>query len=196
MQTAITATTASIAAVSSEAALKTTTAYLSTQISNLIGGAPPETLNTLAEIAAALNNQNNFAGSVTAALGTKAAVADVSALSDALALKANQTDFTSLATVVSTKANNSSASDASTSIAVMNNNIVALVTELSALQANGSNVSPDTVAVNSISLTDLQNWTKEIYIKMGLTNANGTINEKVNRLKKLHLCSSTTKKVV
>jgi hypothetical protein len=191
MQTAITATTDSITAVSSEAALKTTTAYLSTQISNLVGGAPPETLDTLAEIAAALNNQNNFAGSVTTALATKAAVADVSALTDTLALKANQTDYTSLATVVSTKAAVTAASDASTSIAMINNNIVALVTELSALQANGSNVSPDTVAVNSISLTDLQNWTKEIYIKMGLTNANGTINERINRLKNPTLVSGT-----
>ena len=191
MQTAITATTDSIAAVSSEAALKTTTAYLSTQISNLVGGAPPETLDTLAEIAAALNNQNNFAGSVTTALATKATVADVSALTDTLALKANQTDYTSLATVVSTKAAVTAASDASTSIAMINNNIVALVTELSALQANGSNVSPDTVAVNSISLTDLQNWTKEIYIKMGLTNANGTINERINRLKNPTLVSGT-----
>jgi hypothetical protein len=191
MQTAITATTDSITAVSSEAALKTTTEYLSTQIAAVMGGTLPDTLNTIAEIGAALNNQNNFAGSVVTALATKATVSDVASMTTALALKANQTDFTSLETVVSTKATNTAASDASISIAVLNNNVTALVTNVSTLQANGTTASPGAVAVNSISLADLQNWTKELYTKMGLTNPDGTINERINRLKNPTLVSSS-----
>jgi surface protein len=177
MQTAITATTTSVATVSTEAALKTTSAHLSTQISAIIGGAPPDTLNALAEIGAALNNENNFAGTVTTALGTKAAAADVSALSTALAQKADQTEYASLSSVVTTKTANTTANNTSTSIAMINNAITTLIAEVSTLQANGNgnSVNPDTVAVNNVSLTDLQNWTNEIYIKMGLTNADGTL---------------------
>ena len=104
MQTAIDATAASINTVTSEAALKTTTSYLNNQISTIIGGAPA-TLDTLAEIGAALNNQNNFAGSITTALGNKAAATDVAALYTALTTqKANLSDYTSLSAVVDTKA--------------------------------------------------------------------------------------------
>jgi hypothetical protein len=156
-----------------------------------MGGTLPDTLNTIAEIGAALNNQNNFAGSVVTALATKATVSDVASMTTALALKANQTDFTSLETVVSTKATNTAASDASISIAVLNNNVTALVTNVSTLQANGTTASPGAVAVNSISLADLQNWTKELYTKMGLTNPDGTINERINRLKNPTLVSAT-----
>jgi hypothetical protein len=192
MQTAINAVSTSIAAVSSEAALKTTTAYLSAQISAIIGGAPPDTLNTLAEIGAALNNENNFAGTVTTALGTKADATVVAALSTALAQKANQTDYTSLSTVVTTKATDTTANNTSTSLASISNAVNALQAEVSTMQASGINASanPDTISVNNVSLLDLQNWTNEIYAKMGLTNADGT-NKKLIALKNPAIISST-----
>jgi hypothetical protein len=189
-QTAINATSASIAAVSSEAALKTTTAYLSAQISTLVGGAP-STLDTFAEIGAALNNENNFAGSVTTVLGNKAAVTDVTTLSTTLALKANQTDYSLLSSVVDTKAASSAAENASVSINVLSNSLVALISDVSTLKVNGTAINPGTVAVNSISLTDLQVWTKELYTKLALTNPNGTINEKLVPLTNPSLVSST-----
>ena len=190
MQTAINATSTSIAAVSSEAALKTTTAYLSDQISTLVGGAP-STLDTFAEIGAALNNENNFAGSVATMLGNKAAVTDVTALSTTLALKANQTDYSLLSSVVDTKAASAAAENASISINVLSNSLVALISDVSTLKVNGTAINPGAVAVNSISLTDLQNWTKELYNKLALTNADGTINEKLVALTNPSLVSST-----
>jgi len=50
------------------------TSDVSTAVANLVDSAP-ETLNTLNELAAALNDDANFAGTVTTALGTKAPLA-------------------------------------------------------------------------------------------------------------------------
>ena len=52
-----------------------TESYVSTAISNLIDSAP-STLNTLNELAAALNDDANFASTVTTALGTKLNASD------------------------------------------------------------------------------------------------------------------------
>jgi hypothetical protein len=189
MQAAINATSASISTVSSEAALKATTANLTTQISTLIGGAPAA-MDTLVEIGAALDNQNNFAGSITTELGNRAAAADVSLLSSALALKADQTNYSSLSTVVTTLAPLTSVENASVSINVLTNEIVSLSAAVSTLKVNGAAVNPGTVAVNGVSLSDLYNWTKELYTKLTLTNANGTVNEKINRMTSPVLVSS------
>ena len=51
-----------------------TTTDVSTAISNLVASSP-STLNTLNELASALNNDANFAGTVTTALGNKAPIA-------------------------------------------------------------------------------------------------------------------------
>jgi len=51
-----------------------TTTDVSTAISNLVASSP-STLNTLNELAAALNNDANFAGTVTTSLGNKAPIA-------------------------------------------------------------------------------------------------------------------------
>ena len=52
-----------------------TTAYVDTAVSNIIDTAPA-TLNTLNELAAAINDDASFASTVTTALGTKAPLAD------------------------------------------------------------------------------------------------------------------------
>ena len=174
MQTALNAAPGTIAAVSSDAVLKTTTAYLTAQMSSIVGSAPA-TLDTLAKLGAALANQNNLAGSITATLADKAAVADVAALSTALTLRASLADYTSLSAVVDTKATATAAETASISATVLNNAITALVAEVSTLKTSGGSVNPDTVAVNGVSLANLQNWTNELYIKMGLTNTDGSI---------------------
>jgi surface protein len=189
MQTAISTASDTVVAVSSNAALKTTTSYLSAQISNIVGGAPA-TLDTIAELGAALNNQNNLAGSLTTMLANKAAAADVSALSTALTQKANQSDYVSLSVVVGAKATATATETASISATVLGNTVNTLVAEVSALKTRGGTTNPDTVAVNGVSLTDLYNWTKELYVKLGLTNADGTINEKLNRLANPTLVSS------
>jgi hypothetical protein len=56
-----------------------TETYVTTAISNLVDTAPT-TLNTLNELAAAINDDASFASTVTTALGTKAATSDVAEL--------------------------------------------------------------------------------------------------------------------
>jgi len=181
MQSAMSATSNSISTVSSQAALKATTSYLNNQVSTVLGGAP-SSLDTISELAAALNNAYNFAGSITGVLGTKAAAADVDSISSTLALKANQVDYTSLSSVVVNKANAITADTVSAEVVALNNTATALVSDVSILKAGGGNVDPNSVSVGGVTLGDLVNWTKEIYVKIGSTNADGTINEKLNRL--------------
>jgi hypothetical protein len=52
-----------------------TTAYVQTELTDLIGGAPG-TLDTLNELAAAINDDASYASTLTTALGTKQAIAD------------------------------------------------------------------------------------------------------------------------
>jgi len=189
MQTAINAASGTIAAVSSAAALKTTVVYLSAQISTITGGAPA-TLDTLAELGAALNNQNNLAGSIAAVLANKAAATDVSALSTALTQRANQSDYALLSAIVSDKAASTAAETASIGITALGNTINTLVAEVNTLKTSGGNVNPDTVVANGVSLTDITNWTKNLYVRRGLTNADDTINEKLVPLKNPVLVSS------
>lgn len=66
-------TSASTASLPSNLATET---YVNTAVSNLVNSAPT-TLNTLNELATALNNDASFASTVTAALGTKANSSDV-----------------------------------------------------------------------------------------------------------------------
>lgn len=58
-----------------------TESYVSTAISNLVDSAP-STLDTLNELAAALNDDANFASTVTTALGTKLNTSDFSTTAD------------------------------------------------------------------------------------------------------------------
>jgi hypothetical protein len=59
---------------------KTTPGYVDTQITNLIGGAPG-TLNTLNELAAAINDDSSYASTLTTALAGKVATNSAQALS-------------------------------------------------------------------------------------------------------------------
>jgi hypothetical protein len=175
------ATSTSILTVSAQAALKATTSYLNAQVSTVLGGAP-SSLDTISELAAALNNAYNFAGSITGVLGTKAAAADVDSISSTLALKANQVDYTSLSSVVVNKANTVSADTVGAAVVALNNTATTLVADVATLKAGGGNIDSNAVSVGGVTLGDLVNWTKEIYVKIGSTNADGTINEKLNRL--------------
>jgi len=61
---------------------KTTESYVDTEITNLIGGAPGA-LDTLNELAAAINDDSSYASTVTSALGGKVATSSAQALSSA-----------------------------------------------------------------------------------------------------------------
>jgi len=95
-------------------------AEIDTRIANLINSAP-ETLDTLSELAMALNGDENFATTITNSIATKANILDVynktevdtlleekanlSDVIDSLDHKANATDLTALSIEVGSKAN-------------------------------------------------------------------------------------------
>lgn len=81
-----TAPTASAGTSSTQIA---TTAFVATAVSNLVNGAP-EALNTLQELAAALNSDASFSTTVSTAIGGKLAKADnLSDLTDASTARTN-----------------------------------------------------------------------------------------------------------
>ena len=61
---------------------KTTESYVNTQVTNLIGGAPGA-LDTLNELAAAINDDSSYASSVTSSLGSKVSTSSAQSLSSA-----------------------------------------------------------------------------------------------------------------
>ena len=69
-----------------------TTALIDSAINALIDAAP-EQLNTLNEIAAALNNDSNFAGTITGLISTKVTEAEVITLIDSAYVQARQVDI-------------------------------------------------------------------------------------------------------
>jgi len=74
--------TAPTAAANTNNTQVATTAYVQTEITDLIGGAPGA-LDTLNELAAAINDDSSYASTVTSALGGKVATSSAQALSSA-----------------------------------------------------------------------------------------------------------------
>ena len=74
------APTAPTAAANTNTTQVATTAYVQTELTDLIGGAPG-TLDTLNELAAAINDDSTYSSTLTTALGTKVAKASNQALS-------------------------------------------------------------------------------------------------------------------
>ena len=188
LQTANGALSGSVSALSAALAPKATTAYLDGKIATLLNGAPAQ-LNTLAEMAAALGNNPNFASSISTALSAKGNAADASTVSLAIASKGGLAQLTSLATVVSNKADAAAMTTAINSVISLNNAVNALSTTVSTLQTTGGSVNGTTVAVSGVDIPTLAARIQEFYFKMGtenpswgIINANGTINYKVNRL--------------
>ena len=171
----------SIVSLVSQVALKANKTYLDSVISQVVGNAPTN-LDTLYEIAAALNNNNNFAGSITTVLATKADATSVSALATTLATKANQSDLTSLSTLVDTKAATATVSTMQINVNNLTNSKDTLVTQVNNLITTGGNVNSSNVGVNGVTLTDLATRAQELYYKFGYVNGDGTINYKINVL--------------
>jgi hypothetical protein len=186
----------SISILSGALSLKATTSYLDTQISNLLNGAP-NNLNTLGELAAALNNNPSYASSITSVLSTKVDNALVVALSTTVAGKANATDLTALETVVSNKADTATINTVNASVTTMNNTATTLLSLVSTLKATGGTINANTIAVGGVTITDLTNRVQELYYNLGtanpswgIVNPDGTINHKLNRLANPSLVSN------
>jgi surface protein len=167
--------------LTTQVALKANKTYLDSVISQVIGNAPTN-LDTLYEIAAALNNNNNFAGSITTVLASKADTAAVNSLVSTLSTKATQSELVSLSTVVGTKADTATVSTMQISVTNLTNSKDTLVGQVSTLITTGGNVNSSNVGVNGVTLTDLANRAQELYYKFGYVNGDGTINYKINRM--------------
>lgn len=87
---------------------KATTTYVDTKVANLVGSAP-ETLNTLEEVATAINNNASVVEALNSSIGNKANTTDVTALSNRVTTtennitalqngKANSADLATVAT--------------------------------------------------------------------------------------------------
>ena len=86
--------------------LSTSKSYTDAKIANLIGSAP-ETLNTLEEIAHAIEDNKDVVDTLNSAIGTKASQSDLNTLQTTVNNKANQSDLSTLQNTVNTKANQS-----------------------------------------------------------------------------------------
>jgi len=176
--------------------LKATISYLDTQISNLLNGAP-NNLNTLGELAAALNNNPSYASSITSALSTKVDNTLVATLSTTVAGKANATDLSGLATVVSNKADTTTINTVNASVTTMKNTATTLLSLVSTLKATGGTINANTIAIGGVNIADLSNRVQELYYNLGtanpswgIMNPDGTINHKLNRMTNPSLVSN------
>jgi hypothetical protein len=188
LQTSNGALSGSVSALSAALAPKATASYLDGKLATLINGAPLQ-LNTLAEMAAALGNNPNFASSISTALSAKGNTTDASAASLAMATKGELTQLNSLAAVVSNKANNAELSTTTSGIVSLNNTVNALSSAVSTLRTTGGSVNGTTVAVSGVDIPTMAARIQELYYKMGtdnpswgILNADGTVNYRVNRL--------------
>ena len=188
-QTADATLSTSIASLTTQVALKANKTYLDSVISQVVGNAPTN-LDTLYEIAAALNNNNNFAGSITTVLASKADTAAVNSLVSTLSTKATHSELVSLSTVVGTKADTATVSTMQISVTNLTNSKDTLVGQVNSLITTGGNVNSSNVGVNGVTLTDLANRAQELYYKFGYVNGDGTINYKINRLSNPTLVTS------
>lgn len=76
-----------------------TVSYVDTAVSNLIDSSPAA-LNTLNELAAAMGDDANFAGTITTSIGTKANQASLDTTNTTLATKASSSSVTAIDTRV------------------------------------------------------------------------------------------------
>jgi hypothetical protein len=172
----------SLNSLADQIALKATTSYVSTQISNLVNDAP-STLDNLAEIAAALTNNNTATASITAALATKANSADTTTLSIAIGTKANQSDLTSLTTVVNGKADLAAVNTLTAMVTAINATETTLTADVNNLKVMVAN---DNLIENGITWMDLSRRADELYVYIarqnGTMNADGTPDYSINLL--------------
>ena len=78
--------------------------YTDTKVADLVGSAP-ETLNTLEEVAQAINDNEDVVEALNSAIGNKASQSDLEALQDTVKNKVSQSDLSNLRNIVDTKAN-------------------------------------------------------------------------------------------
>jgi hypothetical protein len=130
--------------------------YANTAISNLIGSAP-SALNTLDELAAALNDDSNYAATITTALGTKADAVEIAAALD-LKAASNAPVFTGTVVLPSTT---SIGNVNETEIGYLNGSTSNIQTQLDAkapisnATLTGTLTLPATTSIGTVSGTEI-----------------------------------------
>jgi hypothetical protein len=185
-----------VSALSAGLALKATASYVDARLNTLLSGAPSQ-LDTLAEIAAALGNNPNFASSISAALLTKGTTAAVNSLSVQVAAKAALSDFNSVQSMANNAADSATLSAVISNVNAVNATVGALASAINSLQVTGGTVNASTIAVNGVDIPTVATRIQELYYKLGTANPSlgtvnpdGTINYKLNRLANPTLVSS------
>jgi len=181
MNVSLLTTSNSLSAAASDIVEKTTVTNLNFQISSTLGSGVPNELNTLAELGAALNNQNNFAGSVTTALASKVEIGTITSLSTDLSQRANLTSYTSLSNVVANKANTTSTSAEYVNASILTNEMNNLTSQLSVLKIIGGTLNTENTVVNGTTLAETSSGIVSIFTTSGFA-PNGVVNAKIIRL--------------
>ena len=162
-------------------------AAVDTAIAQVIGGGVVSSLDTLNEIAVALNNNATLGTTIDSLINGKVNQTDVVSLNNSVQLKANQTDLTQLATLAETKATSSSVTQLQTALTTMETNLNGNVS--SEIQSMQSTLTANAEIIGLLSDTIRQVDT--LYEYNGFVNADGTINYKVNKLANMVLKSSS-----
>ena len=162
-------------------------AAVNSAIGQLVGVGTVSGLDTLAEIATALNNNASLATTLTNAINGRAGLSAVASLSDAVLLKASQTDLSQLVSTVGTKATAAEVSQLQTAVSSMASTVNGSIS--SQVQSLQSNM---TVSTNVFQLlSDTIRQVDTLYIHSGFVNADGSINYRVNKLTNMVLQSSS-----
>ena len=162
-------------------------AAVNSAIGQVVGVDTVSGLDTLAEIATALNNNASLATTLTNAINGRASLSAVASLSDAVLLKASQTDLSQLVSTVGTKATAAEVSQLQTAVSSMASTVNGSIS--SQVQSLQSNM---TVSTNVFQLlSDTIRQVDTLYIHSGFVNADGSINYRVNKLANMVLQSSS-----
>ena len=162
-------------------------AAVNSAIGQVVGVDTVSGLDTLAEIATALNNNASLATTLTNAINGRASLSAVASLSDAVLLKASQTDLSQLVSTVGTKATAAEVSQLQTAVSSMASTVNGSIS--SQVQSLQSNM---TVSTNVFQLlSDTIRQVDTLYIHSGFVNADGSINYRVNKLTNMVLQSSS-----
>jgi surface protein len=156
-------------------------------IGQVIGVGTLSGLDTLNEIAVALNNNASLATTLNNDINGKANLSAVASLSNAVLLKASQTDLTQLVSTIETRATNSAVSQLQTAVSSMASTVNGSIS--SQVQSLQSNM---TVSANVFQLlSDTIRQVDTLYVYNGFVNADGSINYRVNKLANMVLQSSS-----
>jgi hypothetical protein len=153
------------------------TTAVDSAINGIVGTNAISAMDTLNEIAVAMNNNASIGTALETMVAAKGATSIVSSLSDNAATKLAQASYTSLSATVSDKANTTLATQLQSSVSSLTIVYSIISSEAHSLQSN--------MTVNTQITTQLADTIRQLdalYVYHGLVNANGTIKYKANTL--------------